>query len=181
MLLCTRLFAAFFGVVCSLSAFAASLPMPKVGDLAPDFSLIGNKGEAVTLSQFKNKKTVVLYFYPKDRTPGCTTEAESFTEDFERFEKAGAVVLGVSLDDVEQHKSFVSRSKLKHTLLADIGGKVASSYGVMGWIMAKRVTFVIGLDGLVKHVFNDVNVTDHSKAVLKVVQALNGPVSTQNP
>lgn len=154
-------------VIFATPAFAEGLL--SVGDTAPDFTLPTSLGEPVTLSRFKGKKTVVLYFYPKDNTPGCTKEAQAFRDDYEKFKKADAVVLGVSVDDEKSHKYFAEKQKLNFPLLADVGGKVARQYGVMGWIMAKRVTYVIDQEGKVKHVFPDVDVDGHSKEVLKVV------------
>ena len=149
------------------NAFAADLL--SVGTEAPDFTLPSSTGEQVALSSFKGKKQVVLYFYPKDNTPGCTTEAQNFRDHQAKFEKAGTVVLGVSVDDEKSHKFFSEKQKLNFPLLADVGGKVARQYGVMGWIMAKRVTYVIGTEGKIKHVFSDVDVEGHAKDVLRVV------------
>jgi peroxiredoxin Q/BCP len=149
------------------------------GDEAPDFTLPalipGADAESapsesnISLSSFRGKKKVVLYFYPKDNTPGCTQEATDFTTDYERFKKLGAEVLAVSVDDLASHKNFRSKNKLSIPLLADIGGKVARQYGAMGWIMAKRITYVIDKTGRIEAVFSDVNVSGHSKAVLKAV------------
>lgn len=140
-----------------------------VGVQAPDFSLSASTGEVISLSSFRGKKQVVLYFYPKDNTPGCTKEAQNFRDDYSKYEKAGAVVLGVSVDDEKSHKSFAEKQKLKFPLLADVGGKVATLYGVMGWIMAKRVTYLIGTDGKIKQVFSDIDVDVHSKDVLRSI------------
>lgn len=160
---------------------AATVNEPlKAGTEAPDFTLQSGTGEQVTLSSFKGKKSVVLYFYPKDNTPGCTKEAEAFRDDYSRFERLDAEVLGVSVDDATSHKFFASKFNLNFPLLADVGGKVARQYGVMGWIMAKRVTFVIGKDGLIKSTFTDVDVTNHSREVLKVLQA-NAPSEPSTP
>ena len=153
-------------------AVARRVPLG-LGELAPDFTLSSGEGESITLSSFREKKNVVLYFYPKDGTPGCTKEAQDFSDDFERFKKAGAVVLGVSVDDVTSHKFFAKKLSLNFPILADVGGKVSRQYGVMGWIMAKRVTYVIGKDGMIHMVYPDVDVTGHSKAVLKAVQDLS--------
>lgn len=143
-----------------------------VGEMAPDFTLSAGLGDKISLSSFRGKKSVVLYFYPKDNTPGCTREAQAFRDDYESFKKAGAEILGVSVDDEKSHKSFSEKQSLNFPLLADVGGKVSRQYGVMGWFMAKRVTYVIGRDGLVKKVFPDVSVGGHSKEVLSVVQLL---------
>jgi peroxiredoxin Q/BCP len=148
-------------------AFASESPVLKVGDEAPDFTLPSNTGEPVALSSYRGKKSVVLYFYPKDNTPGCTTQAQKFRDDNDRYAKAGAVVLGVSVDDETSHKFFANKHQLNFPLLADVGGKVARQYGVMGWIMAKRVTFLIDPEGKITQIFDDVDVQTHSSTVLK--------------
>lgn len=160
-----------FGIFLSLSftTIASAEGLLAIGNDAPDFTLPSATGETVSLSSFKGKKQVVIYFYPKDNTPGCTAQAQGFRDSYSKFEKAGAVVLGVSVDDEKSHKFFAEKQKLNFPLLADVGGKVARQYGVMGWIMAKRVTYVIDTDGKIKHVFSDVDVDGHSKEVLRVV------------
>ena len=147
-----------------------------VGDIAPDFTLPSSTGQEVHLASFHGKNTVVLYFYPKDLTPGCTKEAQDFRDDYERFKKAGAVVLGVSVDDMTSHKQFSNKMNLNFPILSDVGGAVSRKYGVMGWIMDKRVTYVIGRDGKVKLVYPEVDqeLATHSKTVLKAVQGLGG-------
>src|SRR5262245_24238581 len=149
------------GLLLLVSAVAFADDAPRrvplnTGDEAPNFTLKNAAGADVELASFKGKNTVVLYFYPKDFTPGCTAEAESFRDDFERFKKAGAVILGVSVDDVNSHKSFASKLNLPFDLLADVGGAVSRQYGVMGWIMARRVTYVIGRDGKIRLVYPEV-------------------------
>ncbi|MEW6056191.1 MAG: peroxiredoxin [Bdellovibrionota bacterium] len=151
--------------------FGATEGLLEVGAEAPDFTLPSDTGEQVTLSSFEGKKKVVLYFYPRDFTPGCTQEALAFKEDNEKFKRADTVVLGVSVDSVKSHQNFSKKHELNFPLLSDTGGKVASQYGVMGVIMSKRVTYIIGLDGKISHVFPEVNVLGHSKAVLKLVSA----------
>lgn len=153
-------------------AFAEEAPEAPLteGQVAPDFTLPSASGEQVKLSSYRGKKAVVLYFYPKDNTPGCTKEAQDFRDDYERFKKAGAEVLGVSVDDVASHKSFVKKHNLPFPLLSDVGGVVARQYGVMGWIMAKRVTFVINKQGKIVKTYPDVDVQNHSKEILKQLQ-----------
>jgi peroxiredoxin Q/BCP len=136
---------------------------------APEFTLPSVEGNDVSLADFRGKQVVVLYFYPKDNTPGCTQEAQDFRDDYERFKRAGAAVLGVSVDDIASHKSFAAKNKLTFPILSDKGGQVARKYGVMGWIMAKRATFVIGLDGKIVRAFPDVTVQGHAKDVLKAI------------
>src|SRR5215216_6431668 len=124
------------------------------GDLAPDFELTSDSGETVTLSSLRGKP-VVLYFYPKDDTPGCTTQACGIRDAYGEFERAGAVVLGVSPDDEASHEKFKSKYELPFTLLADAGHGVAEQYGVWGektyagrtYMGVHRSTFVIDADG----------------------------------
>ena len=128
----------------------------KVGDKAPDFTLPSQMGDDVTLSEFVGKKNIVLYFYPKDETTGCTKEACTFRDNYEELTKLGAEVLGVSGQSVESHKSFASHHGLPFILLSDEGNKVRELFGVpssMG-IIPGRVTYIIDKKGLVRHIFN---------------------------
>lgn len=128
----------------------------KVGDKAPDFSLKSGSGNTVSLADFKGKKSVVLFFYPKDETSVCTKEACAFRDQFQVFKDLGAEVIGVSSDSQESHKGFAEHHKLPYTLLSDEGGDLRKTFGVpstMG-IIPGRVTYVINKDGVVKHVFN---------------------------
>jgi peroxiredoxin Q/BCP len=127
-----------------------------VGDQAPDFTLPSQKDESVTLSQFRGKKNVVLYFYPKDESPGCTREACTFRDSFELFTDLGAEVIGVSADTMESHKSFAIHHNLPFTLLSDVDNEVRKLYDVaptLGFIPG-RVTFIIDKKGVVRHVFS---------------------------
>jgi peroxiredoxin Q/BCP len=126
------------------------------GDTAPDFTLTSQTGENVTLSQFRGKKNVVLYFYPKDETVGCTREACAFRDSYELFTDLGAEVIGVSADSVESHKAFAEHHNLPFTLLSDVDNNVRKLYGAtstLGFIPG-RVTFVIDKRGVVRHVFS---------------------------
>jgi peroxiredoxin Q/BCP len=131
-------------------------PGVKVGDRAPDFSLPDASGRAVSLGDFRGKRPVVLYFYPKDDTPGCTKEACTFRDQYEDFTSVGAEVIGVSSDSPESHQKFASKYSLPFTLLSDRGGKVRKLYGVPATLglIPGRVTFVIDAGGVVRHVFN---------------------------
>lgn len=156
---------------------------PKEGEPAPDFALKTHMGNTpVRLADFKNKQTVVLYFYPKDDTPGCTTESCAFRDLSDDFAEAGAVILGVSLDDTDSHQKFADKFKLPFPLLADTDNKVASAYGVykeknlygrksMG---IERTTFVIGRDGNVAKVYPRVKVDQHADEVLAFVREYAG-------
>lgn len=150
------------------------------GQDAPDFTLPGQQGRDVTLSHLRGKP-VVLYFYPKDDTPGCTTEACAFRDARADYEEAGAAVLGVSPDDVKAHARFAKKYGLDFTLLADVGTKVCSEYGVWKeksmygrtYMGVERTTFVIDRDGVVRKVFPKVKVNGHAKAVLDAIKALS--------
>ena len=127
-----------------------------VDDSAPDFTLTSQKGENVALSQFRGKKNVVLYFYPKDETPGCTREACSFRDSYELFTDLGAEVIGVSADTVESHKAFAEHYNLPFTLLSDVDNEVRKLYGATSslGLIPGRVTFIIDKKGVVRHVFS---------------------------
>jgi peroxiredoxin Q/BCP len=127
-----------------------------VGDQAPDFTLPSQSDESVTLSQFRDKKNVVLYFYPKDESPGCTREACTFRDSYELFTDLGAEVIGVSADTVESHKAFAAHHNLPFKLLSDVDNVVRKLYDVsstLGFIPG-RVTFIIDKKGIVRHVFS---------------------------
>jgi peroxiredoxin Q/BCP len=128
----------------------------KVGDKAPDFTLLSQMGDTVTLSEFFDKKNIVLYFYPKDETVGCTKEACTFRDNYEKLTKLGAEVLGVSGQTVESHQSFATHYGLPFILLSDQNNKVRELYGVpstMG-IIPGRATYIIDKKGIVRHIFN---------------------------
>jgi peroxiredoxin Q/BCP len=146
-----------------------------VGDKAPDFQLTDQAGRKVSLADFRGQKAVVLYFYPKDETPGCTKEACSFRDSYEDFVRAGAEVIGVSGDSVDKHKSFAEHHSLPFTLLADEGNKLRKAYGVPAtlWILPGRVTYVIDKQGVVRHVFDSqLQATKHIDEALGVVRSL---------
>jgi peroxiredoxin Q/BCP len=146
-----------------------------VGDIAPDFTKRTQKGDAITLSQLRGGKTVVLYFYPKDETPGCTAEACTFRDSFEDFVDAGAVVIGVSQDSDESHKKFAEHHRLPFLLVSDRDKSLQKAYGVpktMG-LLPGRVTYVIDRNGVVQHVFNSqLNAKKHVQEALDVVKRL---------
>jgi len=148
------------------------------GKPAPDFELTSDSGETVKLSALRGKP-VVLYFYPKDDTPGCTTQACGIRDAYGEFERAGAVVLGVSPDDERSHVKFKEKYGLPFTLLADPDHAVAETYGVWGqkkymgktFLGVKRSTFVIGADGNVTKVMHDVKPANHADDVLAALGA----------
>ena len=149
----------------------------KVGDKAPDFTLPSQMGDNVTLSEYVGKKNIVLYFYPKDETPGCTREACSFRDSYEELTNLGAEVLGVSGQSVESHKSFATHYGLPFILLSDRDNKVRELYGVpstMGLIPG-RVTYIIDKQGIVRHIFSSqLNIDRHIKDALHVIRSLQG-------
>lgn len=146
-----------------------------VGDKAPDFELTNQSGEKVRLSDFFGKAAVVLYFYPKDFTTGCTKEACAFRDSYEQFKDLGAEVLGVSSDTQESHGLFSTKLGLPFQLLSDEGGKVRKLYGVpasLGMIPG-RVTYVIDKQGIVRYIFNSqINAEKHMEESLRIVKSL---------
>ena len=147
----------------------------QVGDAIPNVSLQSQTGETVDLKSFNGNKCVVLYFYPKDDTPGCTKESCSFRDSYTAFQDAGAEVIGISADDVASHKTFATKYNLPFTLLSDTGNAVRKSFGVPSTlgILPGRVTYVIDKSGVVKHVTNSqFNFQGHIDESLKVVQGL---------
>jgi len=145
----------------------------KEGDVAPEFSMATSGGGTAALADFKGKN-VILYFYPKDDTPGCTKEACAFRDHFSEFKKRGAVVLGVSTDSAKSHDKFVDKFKLPFTLLADEEKKIVEAYGVWGeksfmgrkYLGTHRVTFLIGPDGRIKRIWPQVKPEEHAAEVL---------------
>jgi len=168
--------AALSGVLfAALPAFADS---PKVGAPAPDFRLQDQNGEWVTL-QSQRGKWVVLYFYPKDNTPGCTTQACGLRDNIFAFRREGAVILGVSVDDVASKKAFAKEHSLPFQVLADSGKTVTKSYGVltsmMGvWEYSRRDTFIIDPQGRVARHFEKVDAEGHAELVLAEIRRLKG-------
>jgi thioredoxin-dependent peroxiredoxin len=148
----------------------------QVGDQAPDFTLPSQMGDNVTLSEYRGRKNVVLYFYPKDETIGCTKEACAFRDSYDGFTELGAEVLGVSGQSVESHKGFASHHGLPFLLLADDDNKVRHLYGVpanMGFIPG-RVTYIIDKKGVVRHIFNSQYQPEkHVKEAKRVLRELD--------
>jgi thioredoxin-dependent peroxiredoxin len=145
----------------------------KEGDIAPEFAAMTNGGGKISLADYAGKN-VILYFYPKDDTPGCTKEACAFRDHFAEFKKLGAVVLGVSTDSAKSHDKFVEKFKLPFTLLADEDKKIVEAYGVWGeksfmgrrYLGTHRVTFLIGPDGKIKKIWPQVKPDEHATEVL---------------
>ena len=148
-----------------------------IGDLAPDFTLPDQWGKPVRLQDVLGEKTVVLYFYPKDETPGCTIEARAFRDSYEQFSAKDAQVVGVSSDSVRSHRRFAQRHNLPFLLLSDRDGAVRRLYGVektLG-LLPGRVTYVIDQTGVVRHVYSSqLRATRHPREALMVLSALRG-------
>jgi len=146
----------------------------KIGDPAPDFEGPTSDGTRLGLNAFIGKKNVVLYFYPKDDTPGCTKEACSFRDNLSNVKKMDAEVIGVSLDSVESHKKFASKYKLPFSLISDQDKRVAQAYGVLRdtGTSANRVTFIIDKAGKVANIFPKVDVTKHTEQVVEALKAI---------
>ena len=143
-----------------------------VGEAAPAFMLQDQTGRVRQLSEYRGHP-VVLYFYPRDATPGCTTEACAFRDAWDRLQSTGAVVLGVSTDDVESHRRFHDEHQLPFELLADPDGRVAQQYGVpMRMGMTARVTFLIDEEGVVRHVWENVDPGVHADEVIHQIDEL---------
>ncbi len=143
------------------------------GSAAPDFTLASDDGRMVKLSEYKGKQPVVLYFYPKDETPGCTKQACSFRDNFKAFKDAGIEVLGVSVDTVDAHKAFKKNQKLNFTLLADDKKEVSKSYGVLserGY--SSRVTFVIDKEGVIRKIYTNVDPVANATETLEFAKTL---------
>jgi peroxiredoxin Q/BCP len=154
---------------------ADNQPMPEVGSMAPDFTLNSQEDTPVSLHDFKGK-WVVLYFYPKDQTPGCTIEAHGFTRDQDQYLKKNAVVLGVSVDTVDSHKEFCAKDGINFKLLSDANFDVVSKYGSLnqmnGASRAARNTFLIDPKGKIVKVYVKVNPTPHSEEVLAALDEM---------
>ncbi len=152
---------------------------PQVGDKAPDFDFATDGDGALSLTSLKGK-IVVLYFYPKDMTPGCTTEAEDFRDRHSAFEKVGAVVVGASKDSVKRHDKFKAKHELPFALISDADGTLCEAYGVWGmkklfgvnYMGIERATFLIDGSGVIREVWRKVKVKAHAEAVLEAARGL---------
>src|SRR5947209_1592064 len=144
----------------------------KVGDRAPDFTLPSLTGELVSLESFLGKKNIVLYFYPRDNTAGCTAEACSFRDSYEVFQEAGAEVIGISSDSEASHRQFANKYNLPFILLSDLGGVVRKFYGVPSTfgLLPGRVTYVIDKEGIVRHIFSSQFAPE--KHIVEAIRAL---------
>lgn len=149
-----------------------------VGDRAPDFTLPDQTGKPVRLGDLLGERVVVLYFYPKDETPGCTAEACSFRDSYQVFKDAGAEVVGISTDTVESHQSFAAHHQLPFVLLSDADGALRKRYGVPTTfgLLPGRVTYVIDRDGIVRHIFSSqLQAEKHVSEAIKTIKAIQTP------
>ena len=165
----------FVGVLIMLPMIVNADDMPQVGAAAPDFQLMTNEGNEARLKDYRGR-WVVLYFYPKDFTSGCTLEAHNFQRDLAKYEKANAVILGVSVDTAESHKSFCAKEGLNFKLLSDPDAKISAVYGSVmeynGHKLSARNTFIIDPEGKIAKVFAGVKPAGHSEEVLTALADL---------
>jgi peroxiredoxin Q/BCP len=165
----TTLITLFLSQSGSMLAFGAASDVPKVGQQAPDVTLPSQDGSQVSLKDFRGK-WVVLYFYPKDNTPGCTIEAHNFQRDLSKYEQHNAVIVGVSVDSADSHKDFCAKQSLTFKLLADTDKKVAEQYGSLRESgVAARNTFLVDPNGRIAKVWTGVSPANHSDDILAVL------------
>jgi thioredoxin-dependent peroxiredoxin len=168
----------FATLFCAAIMFATpASASPPVGAPAPDFELPDQNGAKRQLADYSGQ-WLVLYFYPRDDTPGCTTQACEFRDNIFAFRRLGAVIVGISVDDVDSHEAFAEKHALPFTLLADVGGGTARTYGVLQRFgeleLASRQTFLISPEGIVARHYDKVDVNTHSAEVLKDIEMLSG-------
>lgn len=168
----SRILLIIFGLLLSGSVVASS---NWVGALAPEFKLQDQNGEEKSLKDYKDQ-WLVLYFYPKDDTPGCTTEAKNFRDKYKEYQAINTEIVGISLDDVESHKSFACAYKLPFTILSDVEQEASKAYKVLGGFgpmeFAERETFIIDPQGSIVYHYEDVDPDTHADEVLKQVKVL---------
>ena len=168
-----KLFALFLTTIISFAAIAGETPA--VGEPAPGFRLQDQNGEWHDLQDYR-ESWVVVFFYPKDQTPGCTTEACNFRDNIFAFKAIGAAVVGISLDDVESHKDFSDKYKLPFVILADEGGAVADAYGVLRDYklikIASRQSFLVNPEGVIVKHYEDVDPETHTQEVLSDLETM---------
>ncbi len=156
------------------------MALPKIGNLAPAFTLFDQNGNKISLREYRDKKNVLVYFYPKALTPGCTVQACGLRDASKELAKAKTVVLGISPDPVKKLASFTAKHDLNFTLLSDEDHKVAEKYGVWGlkkfmgkeYMGVNRMSFIIGKDGRLKHIMEKVKTKTHHDDVLEIINSL---------
>jgi peroxiredoxin Q/BCP len=145
----------------------------KVGDAIPNFSLYDQNGKLFQVKDYIGKSVLVIYFYPKDDTPGCTKQACYFRDQYEDFKQAGAMVIGISSQGIESHKAFAEKYKLPFTLLADVDGQVRKQFGAGSGLIPGRVTYVVNKEGKIVYLFNSQSdVKRHVDEALQIVKEL---------
>ena len=152
------------------------MPRIRVGDMAPDFTLMNQDSQPIKLSYYRGKSNVVLFFYPKDFSPGCTTQACHFRDNYEDFTDLGAIVIGVSGDSVESHKKFLDEYLFPFTLLSDKGGMVRKLFGATkGFgVLPGRYTFIIDKLGIIRHIFtSETNMKKHIDESLRILKQID--------
>ena len=172
----TLVIVAVAAIILSFTSIGIANDQPMPGAAAPEFELSDQNGQLHSLEDYRDQ-WVVLYFYPKDDTPGCTTEACEFRDNIFAFKDLNAQILGVSLDGVESHKAFAEEYGLPFPLLADVEGEVSAAYGVKtrmgGMIVAKRQTFIVAPDGSIAKHYEKVSPDEHSRQVLADLEELS--------
>ncbi len=163
------------GGTAALLAFGQSGPLPQAGSVAPDFSLSSQESDRVSLKDYRGR-WVVLYFYPRDMTPGCTIEAHNFQRDEAQYAQRNAVILGVSVDGVDSHKKFCAKEGLNFKLLSDSDHRVSSAYGSLKNLLvvkfATRHTFIIDPKGKIARVYTNVDPSQHGREVLAALDEI---------
>jgi peroxiredoxin Q/BCP len=162
------------GLLCAAMLVARAAETPKVGDKAPDFTARDQDGKTVKLADFNGKQPVLLYFYPKDQTPGCTKQACGFRDQMSDLKKKNVAVLGVSMDDAESHKKFIAKESLNFPLLADTDGKLTEAYGakMKDRNLSRRVSFLIDKNGKIAHVTDVGSADKHLSEMKEAVEKL---------
>ena len=143
----------------------------KTGDLAPDFSLLDQNGKIHTLKEYRGKN-IILYFYPKDFTPGCTSQACSVRDIYEDLKKKNTVVLGLSYDSNKKHNDFSKKHNLNFPILSDTDKSISKLYDANGWLFPKRKTFIINKYGIIIHIIDPVNVNTHNDIIFSILDTL---------
>lgn len=171
-------FAALLATALGFTSIGVANDQVTTGDPAPEFELSDQNGQLHSLEDYR-EQWVVLYFYPKDETPGCTTEACEFRDNIFAYRDLNAQILGVSLDNAESHKAFAENHGLPFPLLADVDGNASTAYGVktrmFGMTVAKRQTFIIGPDGTIAKHYEKVKPSEHSDQILAALRELSAP------
>ena len=155
------------------------MPTLKIGDDAPDFTSRSYSGGTISLADFRDRQTLVLFFYPQDNTPACTQEACAFRDSYEAFTQAGAAVVGVSSDSEARHQEFAAKHRLPFPLISDPQQALRKTFGVPAtlWVIPGRVTYVIDKQGIIRHIFNSQLQTDrHVSEALEIVRTIEKPV-----